>query len=325
MADTQIKWTEGVVRGPSGHSMRQVPVRHVWASSVWCTKDGEVWRRHYDVITGGWRWDVDGPIQYAFDPQGRQGLYLDDHFRPLETIIALAWRHRAPETLAQVQVEEGMPIHLDHVSWVDGESNQERGTIQGETWKPLKWKCGLVPVPPGYAISNRGRLRSPSGDVTAGFVFDGAFGWTRLAAIKDCGLVDLHLAAGLIQAIVDDMKLKPCIRDTLDAILSDERLSPADLSRHAGIKLDTAWSYYRQACAYVPKRTLKTLGETLVARDLWRLLLKMLEEEDHELTDKLTILMERVQDELADNGPFARRGWEMGELAFGRMAVVAQA
>jgi hypothetical protein len=58
-----------------------------------------------------------------------------------------------------------------------------------------------------------------------------------------------------------------------------------------------------------------------------RLLLKMLEDEDHELTDndKLTILMERVRDELADNGPFARRGWEMGELAFGRICIVAQA
>lgn len=325
MADTQIKWSEGVVRSPGGRSMRQVPVRHVWASSVWCTNNGELWRRHFDVISGDWRFDVDGPLQYAFDAEGRQGLYLDDRFRPIETIIALAWLHRAPETVAKVNVVEGMSIHLKHISWLDDESNEERGAIPGETWKPLKWKCGLVPAGAGYAISNKGRLRAPSGDVTAGFASDGTFGWTRMAAIKDCGLVDLHLAAGLIEPIVDDMKLKPCIRDTLDAILSHERLAPADLSRYQGIKLDTAWSYFRQACVYVPKRKLKELGQTLVSRDLWRLLNKLLEEEEPELTDKLTILMERVHDELEDNGPFARRDWEMGELAFGRMCVCAQA
>ena len=326
MADTSlIKWSEGLVHGPSGRSMRQVPVRHVWASSVFSTKDGELWRRHFDVIRGDWRWDVDGNLQYAFDAQGRQGLYLDDQFRPIETIIALAWLHRAPQTIAQVRIEEGKEIHLNNLSWMDGESNEERGAIPGETWKPLKWKCGLVPAPPGYAISNKGRLKAPSGDVTAGFAFDGTFGWTRMAAIKDCGLVDLHLAAGLIEPIVDDMKLKPCIRDTLDAILSHERLTPVDLSRYQGIKLDTAWSYFRQACVYVPKRKLKELGQTLVARDLWRLLNKMREGEEPELTDKLAILMARVQDELDDNGPFARRDWEMGELAFGRMCVCAQA
>ena len=81
MADTSlIQWSEGLVRGPSGRSMRQVPVRHVWASSVWSSRDGELWRRHYDVISGDWRWD-DASIQYAFDATGRQGLYLDDHFR----------------------------------------------------------------------------------------------------------------------------------------------------------------------------------------------------------------------------------------------------
>ena len=73
------------------------------------------------------------------------------------------------------------------------------------------------------------------------------------------------------------------------------------------------------------RRKLKEIAETLVARDLWRLLNRMLEEEDHDLTDKLTVLMERVRDELADNGPFARRDWEMGELAFARMATVSQA
>ena len=310
------------MRGPSGRSMRQVPVRHVWASSVWCTKEGELWRRHYDVISGDWRWD-DAPIQYAFDARDRQGLYLDDAFRPIETIIALAWLHRAPKTLAQVQVEEGKPLHLDHLSWTDGESNEERGMIPGESWKQLKWKCGVVPAPPGYGISNKGRLRAPSGDVTAGLAFNGAFGWTRLAAIKGCGLVDLYLAAGMIKPIVDNIKLKPCIGETLDGILSDDKISPADLSRHTGIQLDTAWSYFRQAAVWVHKRKLKQLGETLVARDLWRLLNRMLEDDDRDLTDKLTILMQRVQDELADNGPFARRGWEMGELAFARMAVVS--
>ena len=51
----------------------------------------------------------------------------------------------------------------------------------------------------------------------------------------------------------------------------------------------------------------------------------LVDEEEPELTDKLTILMERVQDELEDNGPFARRDFEMGELAFARMAVISQA
>ena len=318
--DTLISWKDGLLVSPTGARMRQVPTKHVWTSTLHCSEDGELWRRHYDVLTGTWRWD-DQPTQLAMeDATGCMGLRVDCVFRPLATLIALAWHHRAPETQARVEVAEGEPLDVSSVRWKESESNQEEfeGVMPGETFKPLRWSCGIVSVPPGYEISNKGRLRK--GDrITSGFFFHGTCGPTRLAAVRDCGLVDLHLAAKLMPPALE---LKPCLMKAFDAMMCN--LTPSQFANQTGVQLDTAWNYFRQVAVYVPKSKLKLLGEALTARDLWRLLWHMRERDDPELTDKLTILMERAKGELDDNGPFARRDWAYGELGFARMCVVAQ-
>ena len=319
----RIEWADGLLRAPTGAWLRQVPTKHAWASTIWCSEDGEVWRRYFNAVTGEWRWNVEGHTELAMDASGAMGVHLDGQFKPLATVIALSFLHRAENAEQRVQVQEGKPCELTYIRWAHGESNEEHGgALPNEKWKPLRhWKvAGIAPIPDGYEISTHGRLKSPAGDVTHGFWFKGSCGPTRLAAVKGVGLVDLWLAAKLIPAAVD---LKPCVASAFDGMMSGK--TPSQLATDLCIKLDTAWSYYRQAAVYAPKSKLRELGEYLVSRDLWRLLLAMRKDDDDQLGDTLTILMERVKDELSGTGAFARREWQMGELAFARQCIVGLA
>lgn len=320
----RIRWPDGLMRAPTGSWLRQVPTKHSWASTTWCSQEGQVWRRYFNAVTGEWRWNVDGPSKLAMEEStGAMGYHLESGFTPLATVIALAWLHRAPNAEMRVLVQEGTLCELQHIRWAQGESNEEDADVlPGENWKALRhWKvAGVAPIPDGYEISTHGRLKSPDGGITRGFWFKGACGPTRLAAVRGVGLVDLWLAAKLIPAAVD---LKPCVASAFDGMMSGK--TPSQLATDLCIKLDTAWSYYRQAAVYAPKSKLCELGEHLVSRDLWRLVLAMREDDDEQLGDTLTLLMERVKEELSDNGAFARRNWPMGELAFARQCVVALA
>jgi hypothetical protein len=216
-------------------------------------------------------------------------------------------------------VQEGQPVHLDTIRWAASESNEEEETIPGEKWSPLKhWYCGAIPVPSGYMISTKGRLKNKEGAVTKGFWFQGASGGTRFAAIADCGLVDLWVCAKLIPAVID---LKPCIMNAADALMNG--MTAQDLATARQISKDTAWNYMRQAAVHLPRQKLRQLGPQLTSRDLWNLLVDMRERGDDIDGIPLKILMENVTDELSDDGTYIKRGSEWGELAFARMSIVA--
>ena len=320
----QVRWPDGVERCPSEKRVREVPFKHPFTSSIWVSKDGEIWRRFYNVLSGDWNWDQDGPLEYAEDANGRVGINLGSQFRPIESVIALAWLHRAPETQARAELmEESDCVHLDNVQWAEAESNVEMGSIAYEKFKPLKnWKCGIVPCPEGYMISSHGRLKSPNGEVTSGFWFDGACGPTRVAAAKECGLIDLFVSAKLIPSAVH---VTPCIKTAADYMMNGQ--SPKEHSRAERVKLDTSYSYFRQALAALklPRAALRELGETLVIPDLWRFLVKMCNDDDDRLAGKLTVLMEVLEDELPESSRFWLVDCQMGMLGLARQLVVALA
>lgn len=71
----------------------------------------------------------------------------------------------------------------------------------------------------------------------------------RLAAVRDCGLVDLHLAAKLMPPALE---LKPCLMKAFDAMMCN--LTPSQFANQTGVKLDTAWNYYRQVAESLLQR-----------------------------------------------------------------------
>ena len=103
--------------------------------------------------------------------------------------------------------------------------------------------------------------------------------------------------------------------------------TPADLADRMSIGIETAWSYCKDAVKQLafPRSKMRELGEGLIARDLWRLLVKMWEEDDDRLDARLNDLFEAVEEELTEDGAYARRGWSKGELAFARQMIVSQA
>jgi hypothetical protein len=185
----------------------------------------------------------------------------------------MAWRLRAPDSTPGIDevvrvrlvdtseddagsVDEGLTAST--LRWAE-EEEEEDGTLEGETWKPLKGRLGAVPIGKGYSISSKGRLRDVRGRVTRGAV---AFG-RRWAAVAGAGLVDLYEAAGLDGGI----PLPLSIRQARGAILTNATV--ADLARHTGISLSTAWSYVCRAAVHVDGATLRLRVRALVDPQLW--------------------------------------------------------
>ena len=293
---------------------RQVPQQATWASSLWCSRDGVVWRRHYDVMRECWRWE-DKPVELVLDEGGRLGVFLE-WWTSLEIVVGLAWRHRAPDSASRVTLQAGKELHAKYVRWQEEEDPCEQGRIKGESWKPLKWRCGVVPCPNGYDISDEGRLRGPEGDVTIGFWYEPL--QTRLAAVKDCGLVDLMVAARLKprQAL-----LSPSLKMAADCLLSG--FGPRDLANAAGVTLETAWGYFTKVALHIRPSDLKCCVRAIVSRDLWSLLVAMLEDDNPALGGKLKDLMPEVEEMLSKRGEFRRSEHRWSELRLARMAIVA--
>ena len=321
---TIMRWKDGILESPSGHSMRQVPVKYTWASTLWTSRGGEVWRRHYNSVSAQWHWDEDGALEPSMTADGKMGFHLDNSFVPIETVIALGWLHRKPGARAVVEIQEGKPVHAKYMQWKEAEAMVEDGQLKNEQWKKLRSvmpRIGIVPMPDGYEISDLGRLKNTqTGDVTAGFWYEGLSGPTRFAAVKGCGLVDLHLAAKLIPAA---LYLKPYLLMAANAMMQGK--TPRELAHAAGVQEDTAWSYFRQAAPLLPRKSLKEIGKAVATRDLWRLLVAMWEEEDKRLAGKLTDLLAIVDDELPAGSPFWRVDNRMGMLGFARLCVTSQA
>ena len=165
------RWRDGLVSSPDGPA-RQIPQkRPVWSGALFITKDGSARRRYYDIVQKRWHWDRQ-PAQMVMSDTGRLGLFID-HWLCLEVCVALAWLRRQPESATRVILEPGDAIHVDNIRWQQAEDVDGGGAIAGERWKPLKSKCGCVPIADGYQISTAGRLKNQRDEITTGFWYNG--------------------------------------------------------------------------------------------------------------------------------------------------------
>ena len=312
-----IRWCDGLETMPNGAACRQLPQKHVWSSTVWCSADGVLWRRYYNPVSKLWTW-ADEPFVITID-EGKVG-YMLDWWMSVDRVLALSWLMRAEggsdrvqEKVAVQLVDVGsVPLEdgkrLDSIEWVDGEEGEEH--VNGETWKPLKWRCGLIPCDSRYKISSLGRLWSPhTRTATSGFWYDG----DRWAAVRGGALVPLHAAAGL----QDNDRLQPRIRLAVDALMAG--YAPSDL-RDAGVGAEsTCWSYFTQASQHVPVKELRPRAKKLVPPEVWAALERL--KGDERLGGALNELIEAIRRSLP--GRVLKREHLMSELRLARTAMTA--
>ena len=234
---------------------------------------------------------------------------------PIETAIAMAWRQRAPGSKAGVrQLPNRSPrLHAKLLRWGKEELVEEEPTmLEGEVWKPLKWRCGVVPCDGlGYHVSDHGRLRNPKGLVTKGF----AYGGRRWAAVRNAGLVDLHAAARLQPKSTPP----PAIQLALDALLTNH--TPRSLCDLNGISLATSWSYFSQAAPYAKPKKLATVWRALVDTDLLDAL--DIVRGDPRFGGALNDLMPLVMQHIPQSSAFRESECPMGELRFARLCMTS--
>ena len=184
--------------------------------------------------------------------------------------------------------------------------------IQGETWKPLRWSCGLCPVQKGYQISSLGRLRNKRG-LTGGLWYNG----DRWAGVRDGALVNLTVAAGLRR---NDVEFTPALWTAAEAVGHGE--DAFDLARLAEVQVSTAWNRMVRVAPFFPADVLKQKVARLVSPDLWALLSRMVQEQRAVVGGPLSELMPVVQKELKKSGSFRRSEYQWEQLRIGRLAAV---
>ena len=292
------------------------------------TRDGTARRRHYNPAARTWTFDPH-PMPMAFDALGDRvgfhvaGRNLGSHWVSVERAVLLAWAHRNPDgpwTVVQVgdDIElVGAPKKPSALpfAWAEGEVVDE-GTarvIQGETWKPLRWSCGLCPVQKGYQISSIGRLRNKRGQVTGGLWYNG----DRWAGVRDGALVNLTVAAGLRR---NDVEFTPALWTAAEAVGHGE--DAFDLARLAEVQVSTAWNRMVRVAPFFPADVLKQKVARLVSPDLWALLSRMVQEQRAVVGGPLSELMPVVQKELKKSGSFRRSEYQWEQLRIGRLAAV---
>ena len=177
----------------------------------------------------------------------------------------------------------------------------EASHLQGETWAPLRWSCGVVACSKQYEISSFGRLRNPRGEATAGFFYKGS----RWAACRGAGLVNLSAAAHLQNR---RLFLAPREMRAYQALTSG--LTPPLYAAAAKLPEKLAWTYC--ACVAMHVRD----AQKLIARDLRAELVMMRDLRNPVLGGKLTELHAAV-------APRLQRPLEYDELRFARVAVMA--
>ncbi len=312
----QISWVDGMERSPNGSRLREIPQKHVWASSLWISRDGEIWRRYYNFTRKRWHWDRDGPMEHILDDESRLGIHLE-WFVTIEMLIAMAWVKRSPSSAARVTLREGKPVHARYIDWAEGEEDEEEGEIKGEKWRPLKGRIGCVSLDGcGYEISSRARLRNPRGQVTSGHWFERIDG--RIASVKGCGMLDLYNAAKIRPPAVT---LQPHFIAAANALNSGHGAD--DLAHALGIEVSTAWSYLTKVAQHVPGKVLKRIVRQLVAPDLW-VALKSIQTEGHaELGGRLLELMPLVEKRVARRGDFMKSDHRISQLRLARLAIAA--
>ena len=296
---------------------REIPQRVTWASALWVTRRGDVYRRFYNGVQCTWQWGeiVDVAME---ETSGRIGYYLS-WWTSIEMVIALAWRRRAVDSPSRVWLE-GNDLHARWIHWSEEEEDIEedvRVQLQGETWKKLRWACGIVPCPEGYSISSQGRLKNPSGEITAGSWFQALE--TRMASIRGCGMVDLLVAARIKPNAV---YLAPRLKQAIDCMLSG--YGPNDMADETGLLLDTAWGYCTKAAVYLRPSDLKRHVPRIVCGELWRVLTEMRNTADPLFSGTLTHLLPAVEEILPRRCSFRESEHKMSELRLARMTLAAQ-
>lgn len=323
-----VAWPDGLVRGPDG-PCRQIPQPFTWSSVVFITRDGTARRRHFNPATKTWTFDP-RPLPMAFDALGdRMGYHvagrnLCSHWVSMERAVLMAWAHRSPD--GPWTVEEGRDDDIELVgapkrpaplpfAWAVGEwvDDGSARMIHGETWKALRWSCGLSSVPKGYEISSHGRLRNKRGQVTRGLWYNG----DRFAGVRGGALVNLTVAAGLRR---NDVSFTPALWTAVEALAQGE--DAFDLARLAEVQVSTAWNRFCRVAPFLPPDTLKSRVGRLVSSDLWELLTRMGAEQRAVVGGPLTDLMPVVQRALKRSGPFRSSEWQWEELRLGRLAAV---
>jgi hypothetical protein len=246
------------------------------------------------------------------------GLHLAGRgFVSVEHIIALTWRMRAADDTSQVsRVGRRRYRTAKNLQWSSEETDREdQAPLPGETWSPLKYKCGIVSCDRSYEISNKGRLRSPhSGLITSGFYFAGS----RWAAVKDCGLVDLLVASGMHEPPEPH---PPCIKDALTCMMSGDH--PEDMLPFTNATEKSLWSYFTRGIEFAEPSELKMVWPLLVPDSLVRVLKDLKRAGDPVWGDSLTALMPVVTARLPADSDFhdSEFQWEM--LRFARACLVA--
>jgi hypothetical protein len=311
-----VSWPDGVESAPDGSAVRQIPQRRVWTSSVWISQDGVAWRRFFNVVTKQWHWDAQ-PLSIVFE--GEQDGFMLEWFTSTDRALAMAWLHRHPDSGAQVRRRVDVVLldggaspapsegpRLGALSW-DVDEDPDGDAPRSERWRPLRWRVGAVECDRRYAISTAGRLRSPSGRVTAGLWYNGR----RWAAVRNAGLVDLWTASGLDTT----ERIQPAIRMARDALVMSH--TPAELAEAADLAEGTAWSYFARAAAFVPGKELRRFVPPLVGRRLWTALQRL--EGREVLGGTLTDLMAA----LARRDKTFAGGEQMSQLRLARVALTA--
>ena len=307
-----ITWPCGIEKGPGGRiQLRQIVEPYVWVSSLWISRTGTCWRRHFNTATRQWSWASEPQPTSEELETGRLGLYVNNHWTPLETAIALAWRKRHPESRAPaVRGGKRRRLTAKSISWPK-EEDSDSEELDDETWSDLDVRIGVLSTSGlGYKISSHGRLQSPQGLITRGHWFRGR----RWSSVRGCGLCDLDTAAGLKTGLPQP----PCYQLALNALLTGA--TAEDLAHEARIKESSAWSYLSKAATFAPCEDLRRVWKALVDRGLVRTLKRMQSSGDTRLGDAISTLLDAVLDALPNGSSFASldRSDQFRQLWFAR-------
>lgn len=304
------------MRGPDG-SYRQVPQKTTpWASGLFVTKNGQLRRRYYNLVTRAWHWAEEG-TELTLSDTGSLGVSVDGNWLTLPFVIALAWLPREPESPSSVHVRDER-LEASHIRWEQPEEVVEEPTaLKGEKWKPLRWRIGAISCDgKGYEISNRRRLRNARGEVTRGFWFDGR----RWAHAKECGLVDLTTAAGPREDVV---YLPLPVKQAADALLDGR--TPEELAQAAGLRASSAWAYCCAAAQHLSNAERMRIGPQLITGEVWRVLMRMKRNDDPTLGGPLRELLDAVEERLSRSSAcdcFVDSELKLSQLRLARLCVV---
>jgi hypothetical protein len=304
-------WKDGLVK-KGRRELRQVPEKYCWSSGLYCSRNGYLARRFYNIADRTWTWGE--PIELALEyKSGEMGLHLAGRgFVPLGTIICRA----AESNGAVLRVGKRRQKTAQHLRWDGGEEDdaEDQTPLDGETWSALQYRCGIVPCGDGYAISNKGRLRNPEGLVTKGILYAGS----RWASVKGGLLVNLLIAAGLQD---EPEASPPCIKMAYDCLMSGH--DPEFMLAVTNAKLSSLWSYYCRAVPFAIPSDLAMVWTELVPHDLVRVLHDLRREVNPVLGGALNELMPIVLQRIGDDSEFHDSELQFEQLRFARTCILA--